>query len=248
MGQAANSHGRQIDDGTWPSTGTSTTTSVSVYRIPSFLRPSPLRPGEVLMKVKLWAIVVGIVLGSVSVVAASDGVAPLEMGAQASPGEIVPVAEVSSAKNGENALPKTAMITSEKLIKKLRAGFLVALERVQAIPQCAGLFSELDADGVEMMTTTLYTVTHPLDEQSICQTAAAFTWVGGVHTRVCRRFSSLSVERAAMTLLHEALHHAGLTEQPMDPQGMTAREIDGMVSDACGRKSLKRELSARMER
>ena len=50
-----------------------------------------------------------------------------------------------------------------------------------------------------------------------------------------------------MTLLHEALHHAGLTEKPADPDGMTAREIDGMVNNVCGRKSLKRELSARME-
>jgi hypothetical protein len=50
-----------------------------------------------------------------------------------------------------------------------------------------------------------------------------------------------------MTLIHEALHHAGLTEKPMDPGGMSAREIDGMVNRACGRKSFRRELSARME-
>jgi hypothetical protein len=199
------------------------------------------------MKARRWLIVVGVMLGSVSVVGASDGVTPLEKGAQEDPGEIDIVAEALSAETAESAFPKTAMITSEKLIRKLSAGFAVALERVQAIPQCAGLFSDLDADGTEMLTTTLYTATHPLDEQSICQTAAAFTWVEGVHTRVCRRFSSLSAERAAITLLHEALHHAGLTEQPMDPDGMTAREIDGMVSDACGRKSLKRELSARSE-
>ena len=194
------------------------------------------------MKARLWAIGVGIVLGSVNVVGASDAVADVvpagtEMGAEA---------VVSSV--AENVLPKTAMITSEKMIEKLSASFSVALERVRTIPQCAGLFSELDADGVEMLTTTLYMATHKMDEQSICQTAAAFTWVGGVHTRVCRRFSSLSEERAAMTLIHEALHHAGLTEQPTDPTAMTAREIDGMVGDACGRKSLKRELTARLER
>lgn len=99
-----------------------------------------------------------------------------------------------------------------------------------------------------MLTTTIYMPTHPFDEQSLCKSAAAFTWVGGAHTRLCRRFSSLSVERAAMTLIHEALHHAGLTEKPMDPEGMSAREIDNMVGDACGRKSLQRELSARLER
>jgi len=248
MGQAANSHGQQIDDGTGPSTETRTTSSVPGDRIPSSLRQSPLRLGEVLMKVRLWAIVVGIVFVSVTVFGASDGATSLENGAQADSGEIDIVTDVLSTESGESARPKTAMITSEKMIKKLTAGFSVALERVHAIPECAGLFSDLDADGVEMLTTTLYMATHKMDEQSICQTAAAFTWVGGVHTRVCRRFSSLSEERAAMTLVHEALHHAGLTEQPTDPTAMTAREIDGMVGDACGRKSLKRVQTARLER
>ena len=50
-----------------------------------------------------------------------------------------------------------------------------------------------------------------------------------------------------LELIHEALHHAGLTEQPMDPDGLTAREIDDMVGAACGRKSLERELAARTE-
>jgi hypothetical protein len=220
---------------------------VPVDRDPNSMGPSPLRLGEVLMKARRWAIVVGIVFVSVTVVGASDGATSLEKGAQADSGEIDIVTDVLSTESGESALPKTAMITSEKMIEKLSASFSVALERVRTIPQCAGLFSELDAEGVEMLTTTLYMATHKMDEQLICQTAAAFTWVGGVHTRVCRRFSSLSEERAAMTLIHEALHHAGLTEQPMDPKGMTAREIDGMVGDACGRKSLRRELAARLE-
>ena len=145
-------------------------------------------------------------------------------------------------------LPKRAMFTSEKAIEKLRAAYAVALERVIEIPACGELFAELETNGVEMLTTTFYTPAHPFDEQSLCRTAAAFTWVGGVHTRLCRRFSSLSEERAAMTLIHEALHHAGLTEKPTDPNGMSAREIDAMVEEACGRKSLQRELSARLER
>jgi hypothetical protein len=99
-----------------------------------------------------------------------------------------------------------------------------------------------------MLSTTIYMPTHPRDEQTLCQSAAAFTWVGGFHTRLCRRFTSLSDERAAMTLIHEALHHAGLTEKPKDPEAMTAREIDNLVDDACGKKSLKRHLSARLER
>jgi len=184
------------------------------------------------MKARLLLAVVGVVVVLGSMAQASDAVAQPTEAAQ---------------EGVQGALPKTAMFTSDKATEKLRAAFSMAIERVQEIPKCGGLFAELEADGVAMLTTTLYTPTHPFDEQSLCQRAAAFTWVGGVHTRLCRRFSSLPEERAAMTLLHEALHHAGLTEKPMDPNGMTAREIDGMVNDTCGRKSLERERSARME-
>jgi hypothetical protein len=43
-----------------------------------------------------------------------------------------------------------------------------------------------------------------------------------------------SHECAAAVLIHEALHYAGLSEQPRDPQGMHARDIDRMVKKACG--------------
>jgi hypothetical protein len=140
------------------------------------------------------------------------------------------------------------MFTSAKAVEKLRSAFVVALERVREISACGALFEEFGTDGEAVLTTTLYTPTHPFDEQSLCRNAVAFTWVGGVHTRLCRRFLSLSTERAAMTLIHEALHRAGLTERPLDADGMSAREIDSMVDEACGQKSLKRELSARLER
>ena len=185
------------------------------------------------MKARLWMAFVGVLVVSGSLVHASDTVAPQVQGAT---GDV------------KTTVPKTAMFEPGKRTEKLGEAFTVAIERVREIPQCGGLFVELEADGMEMLTTTLYMPTHPFDEQLLCQSAAAFTWVGGVHTRLCRRFSSLSKERAAMTLIHEALHHAGLTEKPADPEAMTAREIDNMVGGACGRKSLQRELSARLER
>lgn len=205
------------------------------------------------MTARRWLVLAGVVLGSVAIVEASDAAAQFEMitseekRAAASAGAAHEKSGCS-AEAVEGTRPKTAMFTSDKALDKLRAAYTVALERVIEIPACGELFAALDANGVEMLTTTLYTPTHPFDEQSLCQGAAAFTWVGGVHTRLCRRFSSLSEERAAMTLIHEALHHAGLTEKPMDRNGMSAREIDAMVEEACGRKSLQRELSARLER
>jgi hypothetical protein len=44
----------------------------------------------------------------------------------------------------------------------------------------------------------------------------------------------LSLDRAAMTVIHEALHHGGLREAPADPDAMNAREINTMVLHACG--------------
>jgi len=184
------------------------------------------------MKARLWMTFVGVLVFSGSMVQANDAAAQ-------------PATSVEG--DVQSTVPKTAMFESGKATRKLDEAFEVAIERVKEIPQCGGLFVELGTGGVEMLAATIYMPTHPFDEQSLCKSAAAFTWVGGVHTRLCRRFSSLSKERAAMTLIHEALHHAGLTEKPADPEAMTAREIDNMVGDACGRKSLQRELSARLE-
>jgi hypothetical protein len=44
----------------------------------------------------------------------------------------------------------------------------------------------------------------------------------------------LDTDKAALVLLHEALHFAGLTEQPHDPRAMTSSEINDMVKDRCG--------------
>jgi hypothetical protein len=185
------------------------------------------------MKARLWMACIGFLVITNSLVQANDAAAQTAVNAEAA---------------AKNTGPRTAMFEAGKATRKLEEAFAVAFERVQEIPQCGGLFVELEADGAEMLSTTIYMPTHPFDEQSLCQTAAAFTWVGGGYTRLCRRFSSLSTERAAMTLIHEALHHAGLTEQPADPEAMTAREIDSMVEDACGKKTLQREMAARLER
>ena len=209
------------------------------------------------MNARLWLTVIGVTFGAVSSFwQTSEAGVPRRLGQQSEKARrrstVADAPGQSAAANANIStgtfLPKTAMFTSEKAAEKLRSAFVVALERVREIPTCGALFEEFGTDGEAALTTTLYTPTHPFDEQSLCQSAVAFTWVGGFHTRLCRRFSSLSTERAAMTLIHEALHRAGLTERPSDPDGMSAREIDSMVDEACGRKSLKRELSARLER
>lgn len=118
---------------------------------------------------------------------------------------------------------------------KLEAAFDLAVRRIREVPECGELFAKLDADGVEMLRTALYfPIGSPTKEVEMCGAADAFTYVGEAPTFLCRKFYRLTDERAAMVLVHEALHHAGLTEWPADPEGMKSIAINQMVSDSCG--------------
>jgi hypothetical protein len=119
--------------------------------------------------------------------------------------------------------------------KKLGLAFEIAVEKVRDVPECGALFAALGCNGVDMLASTLYIPAHPFNEESVCRRgAAAYTMVGASQTWVCRSFSALSEDRAALTVIHEALHHGGLPEAPVDPDAMNAREINTMVSRACG--------------
>jgi hypothetical protein len=62
----------------------------------------------------------------------------------------------------------------------------------------------------------------------------AFTVVGSNWTGLCRDFSQLTDLEAAVVLLHEALHHAGVTEWPLDPDARRSSEISADVGRRCG--------------
>lgn len=114
------------------------------------------------------------------------------------------------------------------------ASFRIALDRVREISACAELFTKLGADG---RTTLARIVFHPLGHHElrsdVCRGNVAYTLVGGGPVWLCRRFSRLSDSQAAIIIIHEALHHAGLTEWPRDPDGMTSAAIDAMIATCC---------------
>jgi hypothetical protein len=134
---------------------------------------------------------------------------------------------------------------SERVSERLEAGFALALERVREVESCGGLFTRLGADPIETLATGLY---FPVDthrrEVEVCGRNAAtishgaknlaYTTVGGAPTWICRHFGRVSTETAAVAVIHEALHHAGLTEWPHDRLAMTSEEITKMVEAACG--------------
>jgi hypothetical protein len=118
---------------------------------------------------------------------------------------------------------------------RIQSAFAIAVARVRDNAECGALFSRLGRDGVEMLRTTLYfQVPHSFDGISICERGDAATFVGSPSTFVCRHFQRLGDEQAAVVLIHEALHHAGLTEYPQDPEAMTSARITRMVEKNCG--------------
>jgi hypothetical protein len=123
---------------------------------------------------------------------------------------------------------------------RLASAFSLAVSRVAGRPECAGLFSDLGADGAEMLTSSLYFPAPAAKRASTCRRAVAFTRVGAAPTFLCDQFHSLTDDHAALVLVHEALHHAGLTESPADPSGKSSSAINEMVRKACGFEVFKK--------
>jgi hypothetical protein len=119
---------------------------------------------------------------------------------------------------------------------KLNRAYSLAVDRVGRQPTCRSMFSQLGADGVEMLSSTLYMPASKKSESVICGgSRVAFTEVDTSVTKLCGRFGDVSDEKATVILLHEALHSAGLEERPHDPDAaMTAKQINSMVERRCG--------------
>jgi hypothetical protein len=133
-----------------------------------------------------------------------------------------------------DAAPRVSGALSPRIDSRLREAFPVVLQRVSDIPECRELFTKLGTDALEKVTSSIYYPTTAQMESRVCQRGvAAFTYVGSPQTRLCRGFASLGAERAAVTLIHEALHWAGLSERPLDEDGLDPRDIDRMVKKAC---------------
>ncbi|HSN55332.1 MAG TPA: hypothetical protein VLT32_11700 [Candidatus Sulfomarinibacteraceae bacterium] len=131
--------------------------------------------------------------------------------------------------------PTISSKVSVKNRRKFLDAFDVALERVQDFPECRGLFTELEADGMKALDMiVVLPIGRAQAQGGVCRGTSAYTLVGGGPIWVCRDFSRLSDTQAAMVIIHEALHHAGLSEYPQDPGAMTSTIINQMVMKKCG--------------
>ena len=84
-----------------------------------------------------------------------------------------------------------------------------------------------------MLEKALYFPAGPYRETTRCRRSLAVTEVGAGTVWVCRRASFHRDEQVAVALIHEALHHAGLTEYPHDRNGLCSDAINGMVIRSC---------------
>jgi len=133
------------------------------------------------------------------------------------------------------AEPRIGAEMSDRNRERLESSFQVAIDRVRGVPECRELFTELGADGFDTITKIYFT---PIGihgaRANVCKDSVAYTFVGGGPIWLCRKFSRLTDKQAAMIIIHEALHHAGLSERPRDPDGMTSAGINRMVAKRCG--------------
>jgi hypothetical protein len=152
------------------------------------------------------------------------------------PGAAVPVGEHGIVQISYGP----AVSRSERLKSKLQTAYLTAVDRLRRGPECRDLFAPFQANGVEMLTRSVYARANAGMETSWCRNAVAGTSVGKKMVFLCRRFSSLPVEEAATILIHEGLHRAGMSESPLDSGSMTGDEISEMVRRACFRSNKAR--------
>ncbi len=122
--------------------------------------------------------------------------------------------------------------SSERM--SLTVAYGSAAKKIRNLPSCNALFDNLALDGMEALSRTYYEpATAPSDLAFCARGAVALSDLGGRRTRLCGNFNSHSRRDQAAHLIHEALHIAGMSEKPIDPNGLTPHEITVLVKAAC---------------
>jgi len=135
---------------------------------------------------------------------------------------------------GASSSPWISSKVPKPVRARLEASFRIAAQRLSDNAQCRALFTELGANGFEALASTLYYPASQQNEKQVCRGAFGYTTVGSAPTFLCRRFSRLSERRAALVLIHEGLHRAGMGEWPQDTEGLPSSAINDLVAEACG--------------
>ncbi len=131
--------------------------------------------------------------------------------------------------------PKVTGLLPASLWSRLGPAYEVALESLQSKPACATLFTERGVVGFELLLKVSFAPAAEGDRATCTRSVGAVTEVGGRQIRLCPSFETLSPFSAALVLIHEALHDAGMGENPPDTGSLTSGEINQLVRARCGR-------------
>lgn len=123
----------------------------------------------------------------------------------------------------------------EGVARRIAEALPVAVEHVRDNPACQELFERLGADALTIFARSIYYPMPAEHEREYCRLGRiyAVTTVGGDIVLPCRSFARLSAREAAIILIHEALHHAGQTEYPSDPDAPDSEELTRVVMRSC---------------
>jgi len=148
----------------------------------------------------------------------------------------VAVARVAGvARDGAAIRPAVLDNLADAVRRQLFLAFSVAQRRLHDSATCRELFTGLGADGLATLARARYGAGAFDVVHGRCPGgAAAVTAVRSAEVRLCPGFAVLKTTDAAVILLHEALHSAGLGEKPPDPAALTAPEINRLVRTSCG--------------
>ena len=120
---------------------------------------------------------------------------------------------------------------------KIQNGLHRAHRALDRHPACRDLFRELGAEGDTSLAALRFHLATPEQTRSICtaRSAVLFTTLHGHNVGICPvPFAKIPVPHTAQLFLHEALHHAGLEEQPHRPDALQSREVTALVREMCG--------------
>lgn len=109
----------------------------------------------------------------------------------------------------------------------------LALDKVESVESCGDLFNGLnETNGADMLHMTEY---REWESNDACNgSVAAFTHIGSREVYLCNLFFGLSRTVQAATLIHEALHSAGMPEDPPVAGALSTTQIQQMVNQQCG--------------
>lgn len=110
----------------------------------------------------------------------------------------------------------------------------VGNNRLSTVASCEKMFDDLGANGSNIIAATTYRDGGGSSKCTSRPGAAAVTDIGGYTVFLCgSSFTRLSSNGAATIVIHEALHSAGMSENPPDPNAKTSAEISAMVQANC---------------